>query len=553
MLCSLPILTYSLENWAGNQIYKASDTKIFTPKDGQQLYNTLKQTTGLIKALGTRHSFSSIADTMHNGTIIRMHQLNKVTECCVDNTVVVQPGITYAALGKYLHEKGYALSNYASLPHISVGGAIMTSTHGSGINNRILADSVVNYEIMLLSSPSTPSSLILRKEDPDFYTALVSVGAIGILTSVTLQIEPQFQVLQCIYPDISWDIILDNGVESFFERAYSVSGFTNWQDPRHLSSVWLKHKQTDTSKIKCPKLMGIESKNYHPLPLRDPSDCSPTGIGPSHVMLPHFLPNNAPSGGGDELQTEYFVAMKDAIGALHALRKIAKELESFVLVSEFRAVAPDNFPLSVCYTKTSKGQPCFGMHFTWINDIQSVTTIIVPLVEKVLKLFKPRPHHGKIHSLTGDEWKKRYEGAKEVKETALKYDPDRRFGNDWLNTYLYRDGPIPAGATEMPFVVLNVPIPIPIPIPEPEKEGKGELQDLAQELQELANSLSEEDAMDQILMDQVDDLLAEENEDADIMASLGDISSYMENSELFLKDDESYRAVDEDNGEYMEL
>jgi len=514
-----------------------SAASILTPATERELYQMLMNSTGPIKALGSRHSFSSIADSRHNGTLFRMTEMNKVQDCCYENTVTVQPGMTYAALGKFLDKKGFALSNYASLPHISIGGALMTSTHGSGFQNSILADSVLSYEMMLMDG----ASWIVTTEDTEFYTGLVSVGSVGFLVSVTLRIEPQFQVQQCIYPNINWDILLDNGsgdssAEQFFQRAYSVSAFTNWQPDKDgtydmLSSVWLKHKLTDTDSnnpsddatLQCPKLYGVEARSFHPLPSRDPFDCSPNGVGPSHVMLPHFLPDNEPSGGGNELQSEYFIALSDAIGALHALRGIAHKLAPYTQVSEFRVVASDLFPLSVCFAKTSHGKPCFGIHFTWINDVDGVTTKMLPLVEKTLEIWEPRPHHSKLHSLSSRIWKQRYSGADAVQKTALKYDPEHRLSNDWLKKYMYPQ------KTEVHVVeALHV------------KDKNYNL--MLEELHALVDVFESEDAMDQILIDQVDDILAEDEEDADILLSLESSLNDMQNSELFELSDGSEGA-----------
>ena len=315
LLLHLPPSITSLGNWAGNQQFQATEENILTPKNERELIHAVKSATGNIKPMGSRHSFSSVADTMPGGTIIRMTSVNQVIDCCYEGRVIVQPGITYAALGEYLNERGFGLANYASLPHLTVGGAIMTSTHGSGgLNNNILAGEVLSYEMITMDDMH--SVWDFHQDDIHFYSNLVSLGSVGILTSVTLKVEPQYDIKQCIYPKVSWDVLLasDEAPRQLYEMAYSVSAFTDWKknddDGSYdwLSSIWLKHKlvkKDNDEDVKCPIFQGVEARNFHPIPSRDPADdCSPVGVGPSHVMLPHFLPHKEPSAGGDELQSE---------------------------------------------------------------------------------------------------------------------------------------------------------------------------------------------------------------------------------------------------------
>lgn len=317
LLLLLPASTTSLGNWAGNHQFQATEDNILTPKNEREFGAAVKKITGNMKPMGSRHSFSGVADTMPGGTILRMTSMNQVTDCCFERSVVVQPGITYAALGDYLNERGYGLANYASLPHVTVGGALMTSTHGSGgLDNKILAGAVLSYEMIAMDDMHTVWNF--NRDDPNFYTNLVSLGSVGILTSVTLEVEEQYQIMQCIYPKIGWDLLLesDEAPQQLYEMAYSVSAFTDWKRSEDdgsydwLSSIWLKHKLVkkidDVSNAKCPLLRDVEARNFHPIPSRDPGsdDCSPVGVGPSHVMLPHFLPHKEPSAGGDELQSE---------------------------------------------------------------------------------------------------------------------------------------------------------------------------------------------------------------------------------------------------------
>ena len=499
-------------NWAGN--HQFSSSKIVAPKNVDELKKILKaNNVGIknqVKPLGARHSFSNVADT--KGTLIQMTEMTEIIDLNEEEMYVkVEPGCTYAKLGIYLDKHGLALSNYASLPHITIGGAISTSTHGSGYHNQILASSVISFEMLLMDDETTLKKFV-KDSSPHFYSALVSMGSVGILTSVTLKIEKQFFVRQCIYPGVEWNILLED-VKTFFQSAYSVSAFTDWgknQDGTHdyLSSIFLKHKMKNNGVDKenqkdCPVIRNIHPRSFHPLPLLDPSGCSPNGVGKSNVMLPHFLPGNEPSGAGNELQTEYFIDFDQALNALHALRGISEQLAPFAQVSEFRVVAPDSFPMSVCYNKSA---PCFGMHFTWINDVEGVKKKILPLVESTLSLFDPRPHLGKIHTIKPEIWRKRYPGYLEVLELAKKYDKMGRLKNDFLMKYLYGNDNDSTSTSSFDITSETLKDP--------------RLAQIIKDFQQVAKEFDGMDEMDQILIDQVDDVLAEDEEDLSTMASI---------------------------------
>src|SRR3954451_6900399 len=145
----LPIKDFAqdekLINWAGNIEYSTS--KIVYPETVEELQQLVKAHNKL-KVLGTKHCFNRIADS--KDYFISSRKLNKIVSLDKDaHTVTVEGGIKYGELCPWLNDKGYALHNLASLPHISVAGAIATATHGSGINNGNLATAVSGLEMVL--------------------------------------------------------------------------------------------------------------------------------------------------------------------------------------------------------------------------------------------------------------------------------------------------------------------------------------------------------------------------------------------------------------------
>ncbi len=133
-----------LRNWAGNVEY--STDRVFTSSSIDQVKECVR-TNGRLKVLGTRHCFNNIADS--KDAFVSLKPMDKVIELDpVKRTVTVEAGITYGQLCPYLDEKGFALHNLASLPHISVAGACSTATHGSGEKNGNLATAVSGLEMV---------------------------------------------------------------------------------------------------------------------------------------------------------------------------------------------------------------------------------------------------------------------------------------------------------------------------------------------------------------------------------------------------------------------
>src|SRR5450432_3001702 len=179
-----------LQNWAGNLTF--STNNVFYPKTVSEVQSLVKKFDKL-RGLGTRHCFNAIADSKYN--LVSSNNLNNILSLdTINNTVTVEGGIKYGELAPYLDKKGFALHNLASLPHISVAGSITTATHGSGVKNGNLSTSVLALEIV-----TADGSLIKISKEKDgeiFNGAVIGLGAIGMITSVTLAIEPTFSMRQ---------------------------------------------------------------------------------------------------------------------------------------------------------------------------------------------------------------------------------------------------------------------------------------------------------------------------------------------------------------------
>jgi alditol oxidase len=374
-------------NWAGNYTY--STDNLVAPKTVEELQEFIKSYKKA-KGLGTMHCFNGIADSKFNQ--ISTAALNKVISLDKEKqTITVESGIKYGEFCEYLDKNGFALHNLASLPHISVAGACSTSTHGSGISNGSLATAAIALE--MVNGKGELVNLTKEKNREEFLMAIVSLGALGIITKVTLQVQPTFKMKQVVYQNMPM-AALEKDFEKIMASGYSVSLFTDWKN-KNVSEVWIKVKSDDVKEF-AQEFYGakLATKNLHPIASADPVNCTDQmGVdGTWYERMPHFKMGFTPSS-GKELQAEYFVNIKDAYQAFMAVEKLNQKVAPLLFITEIRTIAADEIPMSPFYKKT-----CLAIHFTWKQEVDAVMALL-PEVEKALEPFGARPHWGKVFTL----------------------------------------------------------------------------------------------------------------------------------------------------------
>lgn len=386
------------ENWARTFTYAAE--RFVEPASLEELQQ-VAQASNKLKPLGSRHSFSRVADT--TGALISLRRFNQVGE--VDRqrrTVTVGGGVRYGELVTSLDQQGFALHNLASLPHISVAGAIATGTHGSGSRNGNLSTAVQALE--LVTSAGALHSVSREQDGPAFDGMVVSLGSLGLVTKVTLQVEPRFEMRQWVFEGLSL-AALEKNFDAVMDAAYSVSLFTTWS-PSGIEEVWVKERTDGKGgHLNGKDFFGATpaGENLHPIKGISAEPCTAQlGVpGPWYERLPHFRMGFTPSS-GEEIQTEYFVPRAQGLPALLALFRLHKELAPVLQISEVRAIASDKLWLSPAFERDS-----IALHFTWNKDEAGVLAVL-PLIEEALRPFAPRPHWGKISGLGGAEIGGRY-------------------------------------------------------------------------------------------------------------------------------------------------
>jgi xylitol oxidase len=380
--------------------------------------------------LGTRHCFNSIADSRYN--LLSLKPMHEAVAIDPDaRKVTVDAGITYGQLCPYLDSKGFALHNLASLPHISVAGACSTATHGSGERNGNLATAVSGLE--MITAAGDLVKLTRNADGEVFQGAVVGLGALGVITRITLDIQPTYAMRQYVYEDMPLAQMKDH-FDDIEASGYSVSLFTDWQKQR-FSEVWIKSRVGDGQAFAAPQeFFGakLAVRNLHPIAELSAENCTEQMgvVGPWYERLPHFRMGFTPSA-GKELQSEYFVPRRNAVDAILALERLRDQVTPHLLITEIRTIAADELWMSTCYR-----QPSVTIHFTWKPDWPAVRRLL-PVIEKALSPFQPRPHWGKLFTLPSAELRSRYERLGEFIELAAKYDPKGKFRNDFLNTYVF--------------------------------------------------------------------------------------------------------------------
>jgi xylitol oxidase len=411
-------MTETVTNWAGNITFAG---ELHRPRSLDAL-RALVAAGAAVRVLGSGHSFNEIAEPGPGGVLLSLDALPAEVEVdTAARTVRVGGGVRYAELARRVHERGLALANMASLPHISVAGSVATGTHGSGVANGSLASAVREVEIVTADG----STVVLGRDDPRFGGAVTSLGALGVVTALTLDLEPGFEVEQHLFTELPLSGL---DFETVAASAYSVSLFTDWREPG-FRQVWRK-RRTDQPLADFP-WAAPATEALHPVPGMPAVNCTEQfGVpGPWHERLPHFRAEFTPSS-GTELQSEYLLPRRFAGDMLYAIDKIRQTVAPVLQTCEVRTVAADAQWLS-----PSHGRDTVAAHFTWIEDTAAVLPV-VRRVEEALDPFDARPHWGKVFTVPAEVLRGRYPRLDDFRALVRDLDREGKFSNAFVRDLL---------------------------------------------------------------------------------------------------------------------
>jgi len=405
-------------NWGGNVTFSAQE--VVRPESRTQAQELITAADN-VRVVGTRHSFNRIADGV---VMLDSSSLPEFLEISADRTSVrVNGSMTYGRLAELLGPLRLTVANFASLPHISIAGAIATGTHGSGHRNPNLG--AVVRAVQLISGGG--DLVELAAGDDGYEAAVVSLGALGLVTTVELDVVPTFEVAQTVYDGISIADVATHANELLC-AAYSVSVFTTWSDEPN--QVWVKRRVGDEPTAGEPLLAGLPKADTarHPIQGLDAPACT-TQLGEPGApvdRLPHFKLDFTPSV-GDEIQSEFFVGFDDASSAIRAVAATGANIADALLVGEIRTVAADSQWMSPCC-----GRDSVAFHFTWRPD-QAHAEGAARRVADALAPFGVRPHWGKVFDHSQFDIAS-IRHRHDFLAVVGQLDPTGTFSNEWFET-----------------------------------------------------------------------------------------------------------------------
>ena len=414
-----------IRNWAGNVRF-STDT-LHRPASLDELCS-LVAASPRVRCLGTGHSFSDVADT--DGVLLTVADLPPRVEVDVEGrTAIVSAGLRWGEVAPVLHEAGVAVHTLGSLPHISVAGSVATGTHGSGDRARCLAGAVRGLEVV------TARGDVVRvdRDTPDAAGRVVALGALGVVTAVTLDVEPTYDVRQVAFAGLPWAAVHEH-LDDVMGVGDSVSLMTAW-DPDVVDMVWIKQRvpagSDGADPAGLPDLTWAGARRTpgnqnvvtgEPEPNLTDQSGAP---GPWYTRLPHFRLEFTPSA-GEELQSEFLVPRDAAVEALRAVHALRERVVPVLLISEIRTVAADDLWLSPAYERDA-----VAIHFTWKPDPAGVLPVVRE-VERALAPFAARPHWGKVFVAGADELRPLYPKLAAFRQLVATEDPEGVFRNAFL-------------------------------------------------------------------------------------------------------------------------
>ncbi len=411
------------KNWSG--VYSYAAPAVSHPTSLDELRRIVAKAPK-VHAVGSRHCFNGIADSVEMLALDRMPMPVEIDRAA--STVTVNPGMRYSELMQVLEREGLALHNTASLPHITVGGAVASATHGSGDKLQNLAGAVAAMELVT----SDGDILRMARGDAAFEGMVVHVGALGIVSQITLDVQPSYRIRQEVFLDLDWEVLYAQ-FDEIMSSGDSVSCFTDYGDT--VNELWVKTRVADDDTWSPrTELFGARAATakIHPVPHLDAQYCTDQfGVpGPWCDRMPHFMVE-AIGDAGSEMQAEYMVDRTDAVAGIRALKEISEVVRPYILAAEFRSVAPDDLWMSTAYQRET-----ICLHYATVAD-PGVPNEMLPVVERTLEPFSPRPHWGKLFVASAEELAPRYPRMTDFRDLANRLDPEGKFRNEFLDRHVF--------------------------------------------------------------------------------------------------------------------
>ena len=422
-------------------------------------------TASRVRCIGSAHSFTPLIGTVNDPPtqLLSLRKMPRIAKLDVDRkTITIDAGMTYSEVSHYLTShpsSNLAMPNTCSLPHFSVAGAVATGSHGSsglGADGRLklsgMADAVI--AITIVGVDGEPRTL-RKKVDEEFDFAVVSLGMLGVVTQLTLQLVDGYDVRKRVYG--SWppqdglggSYVEKGGLEKLLaslpealRSTDSVSAFVQWSVD-DVGMLILRDKIQQGSPPLPPPAMEWQSTGaqlrHQPIDgfLEGFGAFDATSTGPWCDKMHIWMKDARPFGpqGSPELQLEHFVPLRHAAEALERTRLVGAAWGSSLLYAEVRAVRGDEQALSPYTCDEEEGYDTIAITNGLCGSLGEERVMrAAAVLEDALKPLRARPHWGKLFSYSPEQLEDIY-GDRLLRFRSLvqRVDPEGKFRNNWLN------------------------------------------------------------------------------------------------------------------------
>ena len=421
-------------NWAGNQTMAPAAVR--RPSSTDEVAQVVKEAAaaGLrVKASGSGHSFTAIGLT--DGVLLQLDRLDRLLAADpATGRVVVQAGLPLRRLNALLAERGLGLTNMGDIDVQTVAGAISTGTHGTGRDSGALATQVVGLEIVLADGSVVQCS---PEERPELFSAArVSLGALGVVTAVTLQAEPAFLLTADERP-----MRMDDVLEQFDEHVATNEHFELYWFPGTRSALTKRNNRATEpaplgrvrtlieDEVLANGLFGLTCWSARRAPRIVPT----LNRVASRTFAPRTYTDAAPRVFTSPrrvrfVEMEYAVPRTAVVDVLRRLRTLP-QAQGISFPVEVRVAPADDVPLS---TASGRDSAYVAVHVFRGDPYRAYFDAVEGLMSDV----EGRPHWGKLHSLEAETLRARYPRFEEFTALRDQVDPERRFGNAYLERVL---------------------------------------------------------------------------------------------------------------------
>ena len=428
----------SWSNWAGNQLSKP--VRIERPSSESEVVEIVLRAVAehlRVKVVGSGHSFTGIA--VPDEVMIDLAQMNRVVNVDhVGGVITVQAGIVLSDLNAYLESHKLSMPNLGDVTYQTLAGAVSTSTHGTGLQRTGLAAQIRAFKLVTASGEVLTCDPVHNAEI--FHCGRVSLGALGVITEVTLNVVPAFN-LRAVEQPMRISHVLDNFAQLIQENDF-------------FEFYWVPHTKWALTKANNVSMDAIDSPGrfatwYNKMFMENYAFGLLCRVG---RLFPKLIPKLAtilPSSGRVEYvnvshrifsskrlvkfyEMEYSITLDSLVPALREVMQMVEDrgfLISFPV--EVRCTGSDDIPLS---TSTGRRSAYIAVHMFKGCEY----TEYFAAVETILRKHEGRPHWGKIHNLDASDISSLYPEYQRFIEVRNQLDPEGVFTNDYLRRVLGR-------------------------------------------------------------------------------------------------------------------